>query len=564
VTEEVAIFEEREPGLLAAILIPLIAFMLIFPVWHLGERDLYWTEGEYAAVAQEMGSFPPAAMAHGEIMPDVYPLFPLLASKLHKLSGASMEFCLRFLSVISLAGLGAIVWEACRRTMGLQAAAAGCAMMISTILVAEKAIDGYPHMMALLLTTSGWLLWFTFGQSRGDWDAAWVSAGLFGGLAFYCNGWEALACYIVPFLFMRRPLSIWSKLNRPGFYTGLALLTAFILIWAIPRWRAGLGMPNLRASLPIDSGISFSDYLEQLAVFPFEAVLRFMPWTLLIWVPFCAAIVPLDKNPLFSRFLKTILVTLFLYLWLVPETQGRDILVLAPPMAMLVAMHYWIAARRHGDAFLWFVKWGALAGFLLSLGCLAFYLLPLESLKNFLPSFSRDLSYKDSPALLVRGLVEVSVALLLAASSFWLAKTRSRVWVALLCLFACGMMLFWAVANPYKANDRSRSKLGRQFYEALANSGANVKAPGFVVYKDSLISGLYSECEYLDCKVRKLNATSLSDQKDKEVYVIALEVPSVPERVWTNLLPPETRYKDRRICLWKGVLKEDRRNDAVR
>ena len=554
-----AIFEEREPGPLVAVLVPLLAFILIFPLWHLGERDLYWTEGEYAAVAHEMGSFPPVVTAHGELAPDIYPLFPFFVSQLHKATGWSIEFCLRLLSALSLAGLGAVVWESCRRTMGLQAAAVGAAMMISTVLVAEKGIDGYPHMMALLLITSGWLTWFSLGQSRGDWDAAWVSAGLFCGLAFYCNGWESLFYFVAPLLFMRRPLAVWGKLNRPGFYVGLGLVAAFMLLWAIPRWNAGLA-GSLRSALPLDSRISFADYLGQLFAFPFEVLLRFMPWTLFLWVPFCAAIVPLDRNPLFSRFLKTIFLTTFILLWLLPTTNGRDILLLAPSISILVAIHYWIAVRRHGDVFLAILKVVAVILAVAGLLCVLFYLAPLDSLRGIIPSVGRGFAYKSDPALMARGLVESLFAALCAGLAFWLCRTNSKVWVAILAIFVSGMTLFWAVANPYKASDTSKSDLGRKLLTALGTAAS----PSLVVYKDSAISGLFSECEYMNCKVRKINSVSDLPAKAKEVYVIALEVPSVPERTWTNLLPPEEKYKDRRLCLWKGVLKEDRRTDVAR
>ncbi len=554
-----AILEEKEPGLLAAVLIPLIAFVLIFPLWHLGERDLYWTEGEYAAVAHEMNSIPPVATAHGELAPDIYPLFPFSVSQLHKATGWSIEFCLRFLSVLFLGGLAALVWESCRRTLGLQAAAVGAAAMISTVLVAEKGIDGYPHMMALFFVAAGWLTWFTFGQSRGDWDMAWISGGLFCGLAFYCNGWESLFFFIAPLLFMRRPLSIWSRLNRPGFYIGLGIVVCFVLLWAIPRWNAGLA-GSLRSALPLDSRLSFSDYVGQLFAFPFEVLLRFLPWTLFIWAPFCAAIVPLDRNPLFSRFLKTIFVTILAFLWLFPTTNGRDILFLAPSFSILVALHYWIVARRHGDAILLILKAASALLAVAGLLCLLFYLAPLDSLRGVLPMVDRGLAYKSVPSVMIRGLVESILVMLGAGLAFWLCRTRSKVWCSILALFVSGMMLFWAVANPYKASDTSKSDLGRKLRAALGPAAS----PSLLVYKDSAISGLFSECEYMDCKVKRISSAADLPPKAKEVYVIALEVPSVPERTWTNLLPPEERYKDKRLCLWKGVLKDDRRPDVQR
>ena len=131
------IFEEKEPRLLTALLLPLLALALAYPLWHLAERDLFWNEGDYAVIAGEFDSFPPVVTAHGQIMTDEYPLYPILA---HWLShcGLGMEFSLRFLSLLSFGGLALIIWITCWRAAGLQAAAASASIMLSTILVAEK------------------------------------------------------------------------------------------------------------------------------------------------------------------------------------------------------------------------------------------------------------------------------------------------------------------------------------------------------------------------------------------------------------------------------------------
>lgn len=541
------IFEEREPGVAVAILVPLLAFLLAFPLWHIGERDLYWSEGDFAAMAMEAGSFPPVTAAHGEIVPNSYPLFPLAASWLSK-TGLGMEFSLRFISVAALAGLCAIVWTSCRQAAGLQAAAAGCAMMLSTILVAEKSIDGYPHMLSTFFMFAGWLLWFTYGQSRGNWNAAWILAGLFAGLAFYTTGWEAIIYFSIPLMFMRRPLTIWRRLNLPGFYTGLAILACFILLWGVPRWKAGSDIPF--RSMPIDSDVHVGEYLLQLLAFPFETMVRMLPWTLLAWAPFCAAFSPLDKNPLFTRFLRTIFLSLLILLWLSPFTRGRDIIILAAPLATLVGMHYWIAVRRHGDQFLAMIKVAAMAGVIAGAASLVFHLLPAAALNDILP-FSRDISYKSALESMSRGIAESAAAMLAGVAAIFICKARKPVWMAMLCVFASAMLVFWSMVNPYKASDRTRSQLGATLRAALGPAAS----PSLTVYKD-FPSGLYSECHYMGCKVRKISSDDEIPKKDKEVYVIASEVPSLPERNWTNLIP-EMKYKDRRICLWKGVLKED-------
>ena len=66
-------------------------------------------------------------------------------------------------------------------------------------------------------------------------------------------------------------------------------------------------------SLSTDDFSAFftSHYLKDILVYPFQLAFRFLPWTFLAWPAFCVAYYPLDKNPIFSRFLRTIFLSLF-------------------------------------------------------------------------------------------------------------------------------------------------------------------------------------------------------------------------------------------------------------
>ena len=194
-----SIHVEKDLPLWSTVLILGAAFLLIYPLWKLGLRDLFWDEGEYAAIIAEMSSFPPDARAHGELIPGFYPFYPLLVKGLTML-GLSMEFSLRFISVAALAGLTVIVGIVGYRVAGLQAGAVSAAVMFTTLITAEKAVEGYPDMLLVLLVFSGWLLWFYLGQFGGSWSAGWLTTGLFAGLAFYCGGWTALIYFLVAWL----------------------------------------------------------------------------------------------------------------------------------------------------------------------------------------------------------------------------------------------------------------------------------------------------------------------------------------------------------------------------
>ena len=69
-----AIHEEKSLPGWNVILILSLAFLLIYPFWDIGLRDLFWDEGECAAIAAEISAFPPATIAHGKLTSYSFPL----------------------------------------------------------------------------------------------------------------------------------------------------------------------------------------------------------------------------------------------------------------------------------------------------------------------------------------------------------------------------------------------------------------------------------------------------------------------------------------------------------
>ena len=125
-----AIYEEKKIGTGTAILLLLLLFLLSYPLWHLGERELMWSEGRFAVTALETAGFPPVFTAHGQALTDVPPLF-LLLTKALTCSGVSAEFALRFFAVLPYFLLTALVFIVCRRNCGSQAAFAASAVMFT-------------------------------------------------------------------------------------------------------------------------------------------------------------------------------------------------------------------------------------------------------------------------------------------------------------------------------------------------------------------------------------------------------------------------------------------------
>ena len=162
-----SIHKEESMPLGNAVIFLFLLFLLVYPLWKLGVRDLFWDEGEYAAIISEMHSFPPDGRAHGELLHGFYPLFPMLVKGLVML-GLSMEVSLRLISVTALGGLTVMVGVIAFRMAGVQAGAAAASVMFTTLIAAEKAVEGYPNTLLVLLIFSGWLLWFYLGQFGGS------------------------------------------------------------------------------------------------------------------------------------------------------------------------------------------------------------------------------------------------------------------------------------------------------------------------------------------------------------------------------------------------------------
>ncbi|MBO4492488.1 MAG: hypothetical protein J5944_14155 [Lentisphaeria bacterium] len=541
-----AIFEEKKPCAGRTICFILVIFALSYSFWDLGMRELFRNESEYAVAAQEMNSFPPLITLHGQMQTGIFPLFPALAKGLSA-CGLPMEFSLRFISVVSLLALVMIVWLACYRTGGIQASAAGAAVMLSTLLAAEKAVEGYPHMLTALILYSGWLLWFELALGRGNWNLAWIAAGLFGGLA-YCNaGVTGLIYFAIPLLIQQRPLNVWTKLRYPGVPVCLGILALFILLQWLPQWEAKMAM-----AAPVQQeGPAVSGYFKQLIGFLPDIFFRFLPWSLMLWAPFCSALIPLDPNPLFGKFHRILFLTLGVMLWLNPETRSRDLLYLTPLLAVLIGEFYWIVVRRYGFRFLTafrFFGWILLLASILFLG---FLYLPESFLQSVLPRL-HALDYRTGVSLIVATL-EVLTAFCLTVTGLILCVRKQAVWKVYLLFFGSMMLLFWGVVNPYRAYNRPRSAMGREFRSFLPAEEEGKKP--FTIYKDSQISGLYPECWYMGVRVKTADTSRQIADDSETVYVISTGVPAAAGRDWVRLY--DTVYKDNRLFLYKGIPRKD-------
>ncbi len=536
------VYEEKPFAKGYAALFFCLVFVALYSIYQLHERELRWDEGYYAAMAAEMNLLKPGTQAQGEMISS-FPLFPWMVALLYKV-GFGYELGLRLISVLSVAALAIICWEAGRRSLDDEAGLIAAAAVMTFLLVIEKSLDGYPDALGNVFVVSAWLVWFTLGAGQGRWNAAWFFAMLFCGLAFYTTGWHAMFYCALPFIFLRRPLTIWSRLRKPGFLAGLAVLAGFVLFWGIPRWSVGTDIPFRQ--MPIES-TSLSDYFGQLVVFPFEFFLRFLPWSALAWPAFCPAYHPIEKNPVFNRFLRTIFYSLFFMFWITPSVNWREMTILAAPLAILTASNYWLLVRRHGRMITSVLNFCLLPASIASFAILAFYAIPIHWIDDLIP-LEKGMSFHETHK--IAGIIQASAAILVIA----LIKNRRfpQIWATITLLCLAGALCYWALFAPFQALDQDNRTMAEKIRSKIP---ADILART-VIYKERDIGGLYAPCLYLNCKVRKLKE-SLKEipASEKVVYLLASNYPTTPERNWENLTQkPLAVRRDAKLYLWKGTL----------
>jgi len=526
------------------VLFLLVFFLLIFQPWTMGLRDLNSGEGLLAAQVLEMDPSMPAAVAHGQLHNDSFPLFPYLVRAVYRSGFFSMAESLRFLSLASLLACSALIFICARHAGSFKSGAVAAAIYFSSCLAIEKGIFGLPCHMTVFFVLSAKMSWFFCGVRLGRWNLAWILSAIFLSAGFYCAGPYSFVFFVFPLLFLRRPLSVVPKLPRWGFALGLAIVAGTILSWALPYLVLGKDVPILTAKIIT---VSWIGYGTQLLTMPWAFALRIMPWALIAWMPFCPALSPLDETPIFSRYLRTICTVSFVIVWFNPLTNATDFFFIAAPLALLTGRWYEVAARRYSvqmRKLLALSVWGtAVIGAVI----LLFALLPDPFLPNLISI--PPAPFKNDPGYLA-GVISVGNLLLMLAFWVQIRRKKAQIWLMLV-PFSLGLgAFFWAILCPYRIADTDRSQMGKEIQALLRKDGA---APDKPIYKMG-IGGFYAEGFYTGHPLLSIPDADAIPDEIAQVYVISSVFPQDPDRIWRNLLPQDFQYQERRLCLWRGDL----------
>ena len=537
------IFEEKKEFKKSLTAVSLILLAFLFAPLFLEMQELISVEGFYLAAVREMDHNLPLMKVQGDVCYGGFPLYPLLVRSLVNL-GMPMIIALRLIPCLCLFAVAAIVFLTAWKAKDLTAGIVGASAVMLNFLSIEKFSDGTPVLLGALSIFSAWMVWYVLGFWRGKWKQAWIASFAIAGITFYTMGFTGLIMIIFPMVFHRRPLTVWAKPRGQAFFIGLAILIVVILFWGLPRWTL-LNEPAWERTM-----ISFpsaKEYFIHLLTFPFDAAIRFMPWTLFVWAPFCPAIVPLDENPMLSRYLRTLFLGIFVFLWLSPLTQSRDIFYMIPPLAALVALNYWIVVRRYGWRLLKFFN---ICAVLLMLFCAAAFMYLIIS-RDTLPTIVTDM-FQDmtkSPYWKV-SLAGTFLGGIAALTAIFMSLSGARVWLTILVLSGAMILPYRTLILPYQNLERIKENTGYAFRRAISE-----KEVPDVVYRMYNIPSYYSEMHYFGIKLKTIGSAGELPVNKPVVYVFSQVVPSAPERIWERV--SYAFYRNKKIELWRGKLKTE-------
>ena len=547
---------ERIVPVIPGLLILLAAFLVLYEPWFLGLKDFFRQEGFYVALAQEMD--PPLLLcsAHGAAVTNAFPFFPLLGHIIIRATGMDTLFALRLVSVMMTFLTGMLILFSVWRARNFTAAAMAAAMFWGSNIVIEKSMNAYPTTCAVFGLLSAQLLWLYVGQKGGKWNLAWMLSLTVLTLTFLAGGVIVLVLFFFPMIFLRRPLTLWGKLSKPGMLIGLAVLIGAILTWLLP-YKFFADQMLIQHWQP---DWQLTRYLLHLVEFPRDFIVRFLPWALFAWAPFCVAFQAQDPTPIFSKYLRTLTAATFCLLWFLPDSGSHDLLFFAAPLSMLCGMYYEPAVTRYAPRLRRVATGGGAAFIFCAAMALLFFCGLPETAIRMVVDLHESIEFRNGFLYRITALTAV-IGMLAGAGYLMFGDRQKPLWLDLLLIVLAGGIFYHLAMFPYRIQEQETRRMAIELASTLARVRSSA-ARQTTVYKFN-ISDLYGECSRLNANVRKIASLDELPANEEVVYLLSTEFPQQPDRNWTNLLPPDRTYRGRRICLWLGELRREVRGGGT-
>ncbi len=529
----------------------LAVLFVVLLVPHCWLPELTHNEARYAVIAQEMASH------YNFLSPTLFGqkvfVFPLcswilaLASFLVPLSELTIRL---LLGLVPTALLALTCGWISYRLAGAHAGAVSAAAVMSIGVVAfQRGALGEENMIFALLINGAWLLWYRLGRVRKRWFLAWLLAHLLVCLAILAGGMKAVFFFYFPLLWLRRPLKIRRRIAQADHWLSLLLMVAAIAAWIllVPEMKEYF----LAFFRNFEAKAATRGYVSRLIRFPLRTVLGILPWAFLAWPTYCEAFRPLERQPIFSSFLRTVVSSLFFVFWFLPLGSPAMLMPLLGPMAILIGMNYDLLVRRYGPELLLIVR---VAGwFTLFCGVLVAVMVVV---------FMGSPIFTELPqSVYITAIVLVVLSCVMALVCMrW--RLRLPVWLMVLLGVLMVRMMFGGSFLVFRyATKNEKRQLAAQLSSVLPETDDEV----YVLFESN--KGLFpAEWFYLKRRVVRLESAEQQapDEEPKQylpdkqvVYVLGERLePIAKNREWIPLTDPIEWHDDNVFRLWKGVLTE--------
>lgn len=511
------------------------ALTVMYQVWNLHSRDLSQNEGFYTALAAEINPAQPMCTAHGVGIKNNHFLLPLITNLLSRYISLPLSSILRYVNFFFLTATALLLSFTAGFTRDFKAGIIAAGFFCANLFIFLLSMYAETFMIGLFCLFAAQCAWIYFGFSKGHWNLAWVCSLFFVSCGFLAAGVKIPLYFFLPLFFMHRPLKLTSRLNKKGFAVGMIIFGIGIILRFWPfiffshqiKWDY---MPLVYQGM--------GNFLLNIILEPLQMLLLLFPWTLLIWMPFCVAIRPLDKTPIFSHYFRVIFITGFVFTVFNPFSVFNDFIFTLPPLALLCALSYDTAVRRYSVEIR---RMAILCGYItafLAASLIIYCFFPAGEVAQYInllpPEPNKDRIFSAIIAFMV--------------ISLWSYHYRKHGQIWLIMLFtAAAMGIFCQLTFiPFQNNDRSRSELGLAILKAINDDGGKQDA---IIYKNNILD-LYNESYYMKKTVIKINNFDDIDSKKNIIYLLTTDFPQYPERTWKNIF--ETTYRGQKLYLYRG------------
>lgn len=515
----------------------ILGFFCFLYLMNLGVRELQAFEALFFCLADEgleTGKWFSATVQGGKHV-NVFPLYYWLVAVFHALGFAS-EWAVRLPSVLSVFGLAVICGSIVKTTKGAMGAFAAICAVLSAPVCLRFGSEASSDMLFAMLLNAAWMLWFRYASKR-NWWAAWVYSLTCVALASLVQGALAFLYFYLPILFVHKPKNGLMRMRMFSHYATLALFILLLAVW--------LGIAEKQMFLPWGTETfdlrSDSSYLADILAFPVKVAAYFMPWTIFAWPAFCSRFRPMEsdvkRNPDLFPFCRSIVISLFLVMWLLPNVAPHALIPLVGPLAILTGLHYENVIRRYYPAFFKFLK------------ALAWTILVLAGAASLI------LFAASTGAVDFVGVAEshLYISLTLTASSFFIGQhflipqKENRFYWAEFTLAVIGFRFLFLAAAPFSIffNESHRAN-ALQLTESVPENETIYK-----LYLDNV--HLIQETACIPQKIKAVSAPDALPPEKPAIYVLSgVAPPAVKDRSWTALGEPV--YTDADITVkteWK-------------